>query len=361
MLLKLTIMMNLDFLFVEVQSNATTENIVAEEANIGVSTEDNHIERFEDMSLESAENDHNLKECGKVLTENCFEDEENSIGLVESDERDDSYPNIMEEISPVRRNSVYKPKPRIPFKPKFTVPKRIKKPKDNSLFKRYPLCANLLKNVEKIQAKPIEPKLKHNKVFASKTKVDSGLVSALPDKSVTKSLSQNENRPILEKENSTKTISDEDAAAVRDSESNSGKERVSSVSASYPDTSQHANDLVMRYQCDFCKITYKQLKSLKNHICNKKFVKIPCLSCSKMISKSNLSHHMKTHSAIKHKCHKCKKIFRRKELLDVHILKHGRKKKTLCQQCGKVFARPNHLKAHMISHAKQQEVDQVKK
>ena len=188
-----------------------------------------------------------------------------------------------------------------------------------------------------------------------KTKVDSGLVSALPDISVTETLSQNENRPISESENSTKTISDADTAAVRDSETNSGKERVSSVSASYPDTSQHANDLGPRYQCDLCKITYKQLKSLKNHICNKKIVKIPCPSCSKMISKSNLSHHIKTHSAIKHKCHKCKKIFRRKELLDKHILKHGRKKKTLCEQCGKVFARPNHLKAHMISHAKQQE------
>ena len=80
---------------------------MGEEANIGVFTEDNHIKRVEDMSIESAENNHNEKE----LTENCFEDEESSIALVESDERDDEYPNIMEEISPVRRNSVYKPKP----------------------------------------------------------------------------------------------------------------------------------------------------------------------------------------------------------------------------------------------------------
>ena len=49
-----------------------------------------------------------------------------------------------------------------------------------------------------------------------------------------------------------------------------------------------------RYGCKKCKKNFKQLKSLQVHKCATQS-KVPCPSCSKLISKKNMSHHMKTH------------------------------------------------------------------
>ena len=112
-----------------------------------------------------------------------------------------------------------------------------------------------------------------------------------------------------------------------------------------------SQDKYEAFKCKKCKKQYKQIKSFQVHKClNKELVKVPCPSCSKLISKTNMSHHLKLHSVIKYKCTKCKKEFRAKEKLKKHINSHGFVRETICEICGKRFSRPNHLKAHVKLH-----------
>ena len=112
-----------------------------------------------------------------------------------------------------------------------------------------------------------------------------------------------------------------------------------------------SQDKYKGFKCKKCKKQYMQIKSFQVHECfNKELVKVPCPSCSKLISKTNISHHLKLHSVIKYKCTKCKKVFRAKEKLKKHINSHGVVRESVCEICGKRFSRPNHLKAHMNLH-----------
>ena len=85
-------------------------------------------------------------------------------------------------------------------------------------------------------------------------------------------------------------------------------------------------------------------------MCLKLYAKIPCPICSKLVSKSNNTHHRKTHTGLKHCCTKCKKTFKNQAGLDKHKLKHGDERKNVCEFCGKIFLRPNHLKKHKETH-----------
>ena len=102
--------------------------------------------------------------------------------------------------------------------------------------------------------------------------------------------------------------------------------------------------------CNRCKKGYDQSKSFKNHVCFKKCTKIPCPSCSKMVSKTNMSHHMKLHSLVKFDCKQCKKSFRSETMLAKHTQEHKAKKKHVCDICGLTCERPNHLKLHKQTH-----------
>ena len=85
-------------------------------------------------------------------------------------------------------------------------------------------------------------------------------------------------------------------------------------------------------------------------MCLKLYAKIPCPICSKLVIKSNITHHRKTHTALKHSCTKCKKTFKNQAGLDKNTLKHGDERKNVCEFCGKIFLRPNHLKKHKETH-----------
>ena len=104
------------------------------------------------------------------------------------------------------------------------------------------------------------------------------------------------------------------------------------------------------FKCQKCNKQYKQISSFQAHECFKKLVKIPCPSCSKLISKTNMSHHLKLHSVTKFNCTQCKKVFRAKEKLKKHTNSHGVVRESVCEICGKIFRRPNHLKAHVKLH-----------
>ena len=109
----------------------------------------------------------------------------------------------------------------------------------------------------------------------------------------------------------------------------------------------------VRYLCKTCKKEYSQAKSFSNHQCFSKFKKIACPSCSKLISKSNMSHHLKVHSATNHKCVRCNKTFKDVRALTNHMEKHNMKQNSKCDVCGKSFTRPSHLNKHMMIHTKE--------
>ena len=108
------------------------------------------------------------------------------------------------------------------------------------------------------------------------------------------------------------------------------------------------------YRCKECGKEYKQLMSLEKHKCpEQKTLKVPCPSCNKLISKSNISHHLKVHSQKKFKCLKCKMAFNNEVDLGKHDIKHLSVGETKCSKCNAKFSRPNHLKKHMKVHSEQ--------
>ena len=109
-----------------------------------------------------------------------------------------------------------------------------------------------------------------------------------------------------------------------------------------------SEDKEARYLCEICKKEYSQAKSFSSHKCFSRFKKIACPSCSKLISKSNMSHHLKVHSATNQKCVKCNKKFKDVRALTNHMEKHNLKQNSKCEVCGKSFTRPSHLNKHMM-------------
>ena len=110
------------------------------------------------------------------------------------------------------------------------------------------------------------------------------------------------------------------------------------------------------YGCKKCGKKFKQLKSSKVHQCALPS-KVPCPSCSKLISKSNLSHHMKTHfNGKKLQCKKCSISFTSAHEKQEH-LKTKLHNCCPCNTCGKVFRRPSLLNEHMRIHREENEAN----
>ena len=110
------------------------------------------------------------------------------------------------------------------------------------------------------------------------------------------------------------------------------------------------------YGCKKCGKKFKQLKSSKVHQCAVP-TKVPCPSCSKLISKSNLSHHMKTHfNGKKLQCKKCSLSFNSAHEKQEHM-KTKLHNCCPCNTCGKVFRRPSLLNEHMRIHKEENEAN----
>ena len=106
------------------------------------------------------------------------------------------------------------------------------------------------------------------------------------------------------------------------------------------------------FKCTQCDRSFKYLKSLNDHVCGSKYKKITCPSCSKVISSSNYSKHLKRHSVSKFKCSRCSKHFISKTLRDNHEKLHTEHN---CGICNKKFRRPCALKKHLLLHEDQQQ------
>ena len=243
-------------------------------------------------------------------------------------------------------------KPKSAYKPKFTVKKR-EKLEDSSITEKYPFCAKLMGKDTSLDEKVVNPAKKIESDIVKK-KSNSRLVSESLGTS-----SHQDSETVFYRDACTNAVIDLDISEDidnpsedSDSDNPTSYENVKSPSSNEPTMSEEDGNKI-KYKCNVCGKEYTYLKGLENHECFKKLVKIPCPSCSKLVSKTNLSHHIKIHSRIKFPCTTCKKAFKSKPNLEKHLLKHGQKKKTLCDECGKVFARPNHLKLHMKTHSKE--------
>ena len=308
-------------------------------------------------------------------------------------------------ISPVRRHS-FRPKfippkssSKAPLKPKFHN-KQYKKPSSKFAPKQFPFCIKLMGNVsppkqivsndEPAVLVPIERSITVQ--TDSDTEVPPGTESVSPTETLPapETTSDTEVQPDTESTSDTeipfdpettfgvgfshviKTPTVNEAQLTLDTKplpseaTLQATETLALGEEDAPDTQttteevQHDNietrtKQSQQYKCKKCQKQYYQLKSFQSHVCLKNYVKMQCPSCAKMISKSNISHHMKTHSTTKHACDKCKKVFKEKTLLEKHMHKHVTAKKSICELCGKIFVRPNHLRKHMKSHAQERD------
>ena len=142
--------------------------------------------------------------------------------------------------------------------------------------------------------------------------------------------------------------------------------RINTVEGNVNEEKARDVNLKSKYNCKKCEKTFVQLGSLKSHKCDgdaDNSSKIPCPSCSKLISRSNISHHLKVHSSGQFlKCKKCNLDFRNILEKKEHMLVHS---KHICNYCGKVFKRPSILKGHVAAahrdeHCSEQDaVDEV--
>ena len=137
--------------------------------------------------------------------------------------------------------------------------------------------------------------------------------------------------------------SSKESKAASDEETNNNKSN----------TLEESKDIdEVRFNCAKCDRFFKYLKSLNEHVCGSKYKKITCPSCSKIISSSNYSRHLKRHSISKFKCSRCEKHFISKTLRDNHEKLHTDNN---CCICNMKFRRPCDLKKH---HASQHEAQQ---
>ena len=104
------------------------------------------------------------------------------------------------------------------------------------------------------------------------------------------------------------------------------------------------------FKCEKCEKSYKQLKSFNVHKCITKYQKVKCQFCSKEISQTNFSKHIKFHTQAKFPCNLCSKIFPNQTKLDKHLQRH---EDLRCKECEKSFSATFFLKRHMKIHTRQ--------
>ena len=111
------------------------------------------------------------------------------------------------------------------------------------------------------------------------------------------------------------------------------------------------------FKCDMCSREFNYIKRFNEHVCGRKYQKIPCPSCSMLISSSNYARHIKLHSAVRFKCDTCGIQFSTQEKREVHMKLHVEHK---CTFCGKIFRRPSLLKKHLLVHEEHQPESEAK-
>ena len=112
----------------------------------------------------------------------------------------------------------------------------------------------------------------------------------------------------------------------------------------------------VKWQCANCSKVFSQFKSFNKHKCEDLKSKIPCVSCSKLVSRKFMPTHVKMHSSVKHSCPHCKRTFVNQEKLSNHMSIH-QVKVHICKDCGTVFDKNSLLVKHMeSSHVNQNAV-----
>lgn len=109
-----------------------------------------------------------------------------------------------------------------------------------------------------------------------------------------------------------------------------------------------------KYECEFCKKKFKVKGDMRLHVRFKhKESPIACEVCGRLCPNSNsLYVHQKwAHYKPKFECQICHRRMVSQENLDQHILmQHERRETYTCKQCGKSFNENHRLKQHMMTH-----------
>ncbi|XP_072399488.1 zinc finger Y-chromosomal protein 2-like [Diabrotica undecimpunctata] len=111
-----------------------------------------------------------------------------------------------------------------------------------------------------------------------------------------------------------------------------------------------------KYKCTPCNLTLPYKRNLDQHIENIHSIKkekksFLCNDCGRSYSSIGpLTQHMKIHKEAQHECSICKKKFKRKQALTIHVRTHTGEKPHKCHLCDKSFAQMPPLKVHIRTH-----------
>lgn len=106
----------------------------------------------------------------------------------------------------------------------------------------------------------------------------------------------------------------------------------------------------VKYVCDICGRVFPCKEYISRHI--KKYVKIPCHVCQRMLAPHRMREHLENHSSTVFKCKICNKKLLNSKSLRLHMRLVHKVDKLQCDYCNKIFRNKIRLRCHLQIHVK---------